>query len=108
MIDRELYNIASDWAEDVYHNIIRHIYDRHYLLKTEEKEICELLLGTGWFDNFPIDEDDSEFFTRYAIALLRYSYLKANPHKQKMKGWDIVQKELERIRNDICDDCNED
>lgn len=104
MIDKDLYSIATDWAEHVYHNIIRHIYDRNYLLKKEEQDICELLVETGWFDRFPIYDDDTEFFTRHTISMLRYSYLKSNPHKTKLKGWDIVQLELEKIRENIVEE----
>ena len=91
--DKELQGVAECWAEKVYHHMCICVTEPTEKLTEEESRLYIELKYWGWFDMFPLNDDDAETATRKHLAMRQYSKLKwhkDHPPKPKKSKWEIV------------------
>jgi len=100
-VDKDLYNIAIDWAEKIYCNIVMYINNNHHNITLQEKNIAKTLIEMNWFNIFPIDDDSTEIITRQSLTFMKYSELKSKSSHKNTYGWNLVQQELRKLQNKV-------
>jgi len=97
-----LYNISYEWAEEAYHKMLLSLSGEYKIvLSKSELEIYNFLIEFGWFNRYPVS-DDNELITREIIAMLRYKQLRSKPPRPI--GWDAVIKKVKEINPGLVPD----
>jgi len=105
MLDENLFKVAQDWAEKIYHDFLYSLENKEFCLKDEEKRIFQDLTDCKWFNKYPITDDKTEDFTREMLTITRYRYLRwrqeheSGGGKQKLSPkskWEVVHGRIEK------------
>tara|TARA_Y100000034_G_scaffold78720_1_gene94583 strand:+ start:405 stop:713 length:309 start_codon:yes stop_codon:yes gene_type:complete len=90
----DLYKEASEYAERVVKEILLGFKDPTYTISGDTKSVYEDLNLFNWFEDMPVDENDS-FYVKF-ISMNRYKHLiwkKKQPvgdKKESLSRWEKV------------------
>ena len=89
-LDKELKDLALDWAEKIYNSIYRAISDPTQGMTPDTVKTYNDLKEWGWFEIINIDDVQAHEILLKILAMHRYKQLlqnKINPRKSK---WETV------------------
>jgi len=79
MINKEKYQLSTEWAEKIFHYFLLYINNEENSGITKEAlDLFSNLIDLEWFDHFPLCKDCSEDRTRLLLTIIRYLYLQQN------------------------------
>jgi len=89
-MDKELKDLAIDWAEKIYNNIYLALTDPSAGMNPETVRIYNELKDWGWFDLVDIDGDKSHEIILKLLAMPRYKQLLDHKKNPPLSKWQKV------------------
>ena len=89
-LDKEIKDLAVDWAEKVYNSIYRALNDPTQGMPPDIVRIYGDLRSWGWFDIINIDDEKAHEILLKILAMSRYKQLLQNKINPPLSKWERV------------------